>query len=469
MSRLEERLVLSPARVLEDVACPSAENSKRKAEESNHTSHENLEDSCGKSEDFVKEEEEENFGGSDVKEIREFLQDINASCDLCCNKVGEVISLNKYEKILGFLLVKKFGTALIGKVSRLPTTPEQTCRSCFTSLYLFKDRLKKFLDKRKQDKIKEEMDEMNHGYQCPCVQCRETYGYLSLLVRGIEQQDESNQRTPDPSSYQLSSSITSGMDEYTFQQAISSESSTHQYQQQPPVPMQYEQQPKTETYVPDCSYQKSQYFSTIPEQHLPQTQYSMLPKTVQYLSPTTTQSQFQCSSLDEANMSYDMSYMSSSSTFATSSHQSTETVAASVIGEEEEDNKALIPEFLADIEAMSLEAQNQPSTSGLGQSHDRVEETRHSGRIMVCCHCKKRFTHKGDYNKHLRKHTKEKPYKCSVCQKFFSNTSNLHRHQRTHNGDKPFQCEFCDRRFNRRDKLLSHRKSRFCKNRRRSN
>lgn len=97
---------------------------------------------------------------------------------------------------------------------------------------------------------------------------------------------------------------------------------------------------------------------------------------------------------------------------------------------------------------------DQPSTSGV---ITRVKKE------MTCDVCDKKFTHKGDFNKHLRKHTGEQPYNCNICFKKFSHASNLSRHVKLHSGDKPFECTVCNKKFSRKDKLLSHQKSRYCR------
>lgn len=83
-------------------------------------------------------------------------------------------------------------------------------------------------------------------------------------------------------------------------------------------------------------------------------------------------------------------------------------------------------------------------------------------RVMSCDHCGKIFSHKGDFNKHLRKHTGEQPFECPQCNRKFAHTSNLARHLRVHSGDKPFYCERCDKSFSRKDKLVMHQKTKTC-------
>ncbi|XP_066252688.1 zinc finger protein 583-like [Euwallacea similis] len=112
--------------------------------------------------------------------------------------------------------------------------------------------------------------------------------------------------------------------------------------------------------------------------------------------------------------------------------------------------------------------ENQPSTSRGFPTQNPEEETLSRRTRKVCHHCKKEFNHTGDFRKHLRKHTKEKPFACNQCGKMFSHTSNLHRHVRSHSGDRPYKCEFCSKEFNRKDKLDSHKRSKSCKNRKQS-
>ncbi|KAG5872541.1 hypothetical protein JTB14_038174 [Gonioctena quinquepunctata] len=113
-----------------------------------------------------------------------------------------------------------------------------------------------------------------------------------------------------------------------------------------------------------------------------------------------------------------------------------------------------LPLLLQGIEHKSSSQKTEPQPSTSSQNVPK--------KVFTCEYCKKTFTHKGDFNKHLRKHTREKPYSCPTCQRKFAHTSNLQRHQRLHTGDKPFVCSNCNRTFSRKDKLDCHRRSRTC-------
>lgn len=121
-----------------------------------------------------------------------------------------------------------------------------------------------------------------------------------------------------------------------------------------------------------------------------------------------------------------------------------------------------LPILLQGIEIKTMEQnlEAQPSTSS-GIYHSPAE-SKFPKKCLTCQYCNKSFHHKGDYNKHLRKHTKEKPFKCAVCDRKFSHTSNLQRHFRLHSGQKPFSCR-CGKTFSRKDKLHSHQNSRLCR------
>lgn len=62
----------------------------------------------------------------------------------------------------------------------------------------------------------------------------------------------------------------------------------------------------------------------------------------------------------------------------------------------------------------------------------------HSGSRFSSQHCKKRFTHACDVEKHVRNRTKEKPFACSLCVKKFTQSISLYLHMCKFHPDVPY-------------------------------
>nr|XP_056700868.1 transcriptional repressor CTCFL [Euleptes europaea] len=61
-------------------------------------------------------------------------------------------------------------------------------------------------------------------------------------------------------------------------------------------------------------------------------------------------------------------------------------------------------------------------------------------------------------NRHMKKHSDEKPHMCHICRKAFRTVSLLRNHVNTHTGTKPYKCSECEMAFVTSGELSRHRR-----------
>ncbi|GJQ71737.1 hypothetical protein Trydic_g11430 [Trypoxylus dichotomus] len=75
---------------------------------------------------------------------------------------------------------------------------------------------------------------------------------------------------------------------------------------------------------------------------------------------------------------------------------------------------------------------------------------------FICLYCNKEFKKPSDLIRHIRIHTREKPYKCKTCNQCFALKSTLLAHLNTHEGKRDFQCLICCKFFTSSKTLSVH-------------
>lgn len=120
-----------------------------------------------------------------------------------------------------------------------------------------------------------------------------------------------------------------------------------------------------------------------------------------------------------------------------------------VFGEDDEDDDS-------QMESSESGREGRQSLSGL--ANGRSESKSYSSVTHKCEDCGKKFTHTGNFKRHIRIHTGEKPFSCRDCHKAFSDPAACKAHEKTHSPLKPYCCSTCGKSYRQISLLNLHRK-----------
>uniref|UniRef100_A0A2A4JB14 Protein krueppel n=1 Tax=Heliothis virescens TaxID=7102 RepID=A0A2A4JB14_HELVI len=117
------------------------------------------------------------------------------------------------------------------------------------------------------------------------------------------------------------------------------------------------------------------------------------------------------------------------------------------------DNHVMSEKPLEDIDLIqNAEVEMIDTSNEVAQEKVLVEETKKN----VCPVCRKAFTSKTWFDKHMKKEHTDHKYACAHCPKTFSKASLLSDHAASHSEERKFACAACGKRFKRRKQLACH-------------
>ncbi|KAK3577384.1 hypothetical protein CHS0354_008482 [Potamilus streckersoni] len=98
------------------------------------------------------------------------------------------------------------------------------------------------------------------------------------------------------------------------------------------------------------------------------------------------------------------------------------------------------------------------SRNGLSRqkSKSNTESKSQSIRLYICQYCGKTFSLKGNFERHVRSHTGERPYPCNICGQGLGDKRSLFEHMQRHTGAHLYKCAHCDKSFRFHSEHIKH-------------
>ncbi|KAH8369178.1 hypothetical protein KR009_003339 [Drosophila setifemur] len=93
------------------------------------------------------------------------------------------------------------------------------------------------------------------------------------------------------------------------------------------------------------------------------------------------------------------------------------------------------------------EGEETPDHWALPKSRRRKPKARSDDQLYICELCGSHATSKSLFERHMLRHTGERPFGCEDCAAGFLSAAELRAHRRVHTKDRPFACRFCERKY----------------------